>query len=65
MEQFGIATAAAVSVDTLADRLELEMCAAECQVTYIPIVGAWTNKVASHDEALSRLTSVTSFPASL
>jgi ubiquinone/menaquinone biosynthesis C-methylase UbiE len=65
MEQFGIATIAAVQVDTLADRLEQEMCAAECQITYIPIVGAWTTKDASYDEALSRLTSVTSLPASL
>ena len=44
MEQFGIATAAEVQVDTLADRLEHETCAAECQITYIPIVGAWTTK---------------------
>ena len=45
MEQFGIATAAEVQVDTLADRLEHETCAAECQLTYIPIVGAWTTSV--------------------
>jgi SAM-dependent methyltransferase len=44
MEQFGIATAAEVQVDTLADRLERESCAAESQVTYVPIVGAWTTK---------------------
>ena len=44
MEQFGIATAAEVEVDTLADRLDHETCAAECQITYIPIVGAWTTK---------------------
>ena len=42
MEQFGIATAAEVQVDTLADRLEQEICAADSQITYIPIVGAWT-----------------------
>ncbi len=45
MEQFEIATATEVGVDTLADRLEQAMCAAECQVTYIPLVGAWTTKV--------------------
>ncbi len=44
MEQFGIATSAEVQVDTLADRLEHETCAAECQITYIPIVGAWTTR---------------------
>jgi ubiquinone/menaquinone biosynthesis C-methylase UbiE len=44
MEQFGIATASEVQVDTLADRLDHETCAAECQITYIPIVGAWTAK---------------------
>ena len=42
MEQFRIATATEVDVDTLADRLDHETCAAECQITYIPIVGAWT-----------------------
>jgi len=42
MEQFGIATAAEVQVDTLADRLERETCAADSQITYIPLVGAWT-----------------------
>ena len=41
------------------------MCAAECQLTYTPLVGAWTTKDASHDDALNRLTSVTSLPASL
>jgi SAM-dependent methyltransferase len=44
MEQFGIATAEEVQVDTLADRLERETCAAECQLTYVPIVAAWTTK---------------------
>ncbi len=44
IEQFGIATADEVQVDTLADRLERETCAAECQVTYIPVVAAWTTK---------------------
>jgi ubiquinone/menaquinone biosynthesis C-methylase UbiE len=44
IEQFGIATATEVQVETLADRLEHETCAAECQITYIPIVGAWTAK---------------------
>jgi 2-polyprenyl-3-methyl-5-hydroxy-6-metoxy-1,4-benzoquinol methylase len=45
MEQFGIATAAEVQVETLADRLERETCLADCQVTYAPLVGAWTTKV--------------------
>jgi SAM-dependent methyltransferase len=44
MEQFGIATAAEVQVDTLADRLEYETCAADSQITYVPIVGAWTTR---------------------
>jgi 2-polyprenyl-3-methyl-5-hydroxy-6-metoxy-1,4-benzoquinol methylase len=44
MEQFGIATAAEVQVDTLAERLEHETCAAESQITYVPIVGAWTTR---------------------
>ena len=44
IEQFGIATAAEVQVDTLAVRLEHETCTADCQITYIPIVGAWTTK---------------------
>ena len=44
IEQFGIATTTEVQVETLADRLEHETCAAECQITYIPIVGAWTDK---------------------
>jgi len=42
MEQFGIASAAEVQVDSLADRLEHEACAADSQITYVPIVGAWT-----------------------
>ena len=44
IEQFGIASTTEVQVETLADRLEHETCAAECQITYIPIVGAWTAK---------------------
>jgi SAM-dependent methyltransferase len=44
MEQFGIATAEEVQVDTLADRLERETCAADCQITYVPLVAAWTTK---------------------
>ena len=44
IEQFGLATATEVQVETLADRLEHETCAAECQITYMPIVGAWTAK---------------------
>jgi SAM-dependent methyltransferase len=42
MEKFGIATAAEVQAETLAERLEQEICAAEAQVTYMPAVAAWT-----------------------
>ncbi len=45
MEAFGIATAEEVEVETLADRLERDSCAAESQVTYMPNVGAWMVKV--------------------
>jgi SAM-dependent methyltransferase len=44
MEQFGIATAEAVQVDTLAERLERETNAVESQIAYSPVVGAWTTK---------------------
>lgn len=44
MEQFGIATAEAVQVDTLAERLRLATDAAESQVAYLPVVGAWTTR---------------------
>jgi SAM-dependent methyltransferase len=44
MEQFGIATADEIQVDTLADRLERDTCAAESQITYVPIIAAWTTK---------------------
>jgi SAM-dependent methyltransferase len=42
MEKFGIATAEEVQVDTLAERLEREASAAEAQVAFVPITGAWT-----------------------
>jgi hypothetical protein len=42
MEQFGIATAEEVQVDTLAERLERETEAAGSQVAYFPTIGAWT-----------------------
>ncbi len=42
MEKFGIATAEEVRVDTLADRLERETIAAEAQVTFVPVIAAWT-----------------------
>jgi SAM-dependent methyltransferase len=45
MEQYGIATAEAVQVDTLAERLERETNMAESQVAYLPVIGAWTTKV--------------------
>jgi SAM-dependent methyltransferase len=45
MEHFGIATADEVQIDTLADRLERDACVAECQITYVPLIGAWTSKV--------------------
>jgi SAM-dependent methyltransferase len=44
MEQFGVATAAEVQADTLADRLEQATCSSECQVTYLPLVAAWTTR---------------------
>jgi ubiquinone/menaquinone biosynthesis C-methylase UbiE len=44
LEHFGLATAADVQVDTLAHRLEHETCAADSQITYVPIVGAWTTR---------------------
>jgi ubiquinone/menaquinone biosynthesis C-methylase UbiE len=42
MEQFGVATAEEVQVETLAERLEHETNAAESQIAYLPVVGAWT-----------------------
>lgn len=42
MEQFGIATADEVRVDTLAERLERETIAADSQIAYMPVVAAWT-----------------------
>jgi SAM-dependent methyltransferase len=42
MEKFGIATAADVQVEDLADRLEQETCAADAQVTYTAAIAAWT-----------------------
>jgi SAM-dependent methyltransferase len=44
MEQFGIATAEAVQVDTLAERLERATDAAGSQIAYVPVVAAWTSK---------------------
>jgi SAM-dependent methyltransferase len=42
MERFGVATAEEVQVETLAERLEREATAAEAQVTFVPVTGAWT-----------------------
>jgi hypothetical protein len=42
MEKFGVATAAEVQAETLAERLEREVCAADAQVTYMPAVASWT-----------------------
>ena len=42
MEAFGIASAEEVQVDSLADRLERDSCAAESQITFMPNVAAWT-----------------------
>jgi SAM-dependent methyltransferase len=44
MEQFGIATAEAVQVDTLAERLERATIAAESQIASMPVVAGWTAK---------------------
>jgi hypothetical protein len=41
MEKFGIATAAEVQPETLADRLEREILAADAQLTYMPAIAAW------------------------
>jgi Methyltransferase domain len=43
MEQYGIATAEEVQVDTLAERLEHATIAADSQIAYMPVVGAWTS----------------------
>ena len=42
IEKFGIATAADVQVETLADRLEQATCVAEAQVSYTAAIAAWT-----------------------
>ncbi len=42
IEAFGIVSAEQVQVDSLADRLERDSCAAESQITYMPNVAAWT-----------------------
>jgi SAM-dependent methyltransferase len=42
IEQFGIATADEVQIESLADRLDRDTCAADAQITYVPIIGAWT-----------------------
>ena len=42
MEAFGIVSAEEVRVETLADRLEHDSCAAESQITYMPNIAAWT-----------------------
>jgi hypothetical protein len=42
MERFGVATADEVQVETLAERLEREASAADAQVSFVPITGAWT-----------------------
>jgi SAM-dependent methyltransferase len=44
MEQFGIATAEVVQIDTLAQRLERETSVAESQIAFFPVMGAWTTK---------------------
>ena len=44
MERLGVATAEAVQVDTLAERLERETDAAGSQITYLTAVAAWTSR---------------------
>jgi SAM-dependent methyltransferase len=46
MERTGVATAAEVEVDTLADRLREELVAADATVVPPPLVGAWARKPA-------------------
>jgi hypothetical protein len=41
MEKFGVGTADEVQVETLAERLEREASAANAQVTFLPVTGAW------------------------
>ncbi len=42
MEEFGIVSREEVLVETLADRLEHDSCAADSQITYMPNIAAWT-----------------------
>ena len=44
MEPFVIATAEAVQVESLAERLERETVAVDSQVACVPAVAAWTTK---------------------
>ena len=44
MERTGVASAAEVEVDTLADRLREEIVAADATVVSPPLIGAWTRK---------------------
>ncbi len=43
LEKLGVATAAEVSIETLADRLERETIDRESQISYLPLTGAWTS----------------------
>jgi ubiquinone/menaquinone biosynthesis C-methylase UbiE len=47
MERTGVATAADVNVDSLADRLRAEALAAGATLVGPPLIGAWTRKVAA------------------
>jgi ubiquinone/menaquinone biosynthesis C-methylase UbiE len=45
MEQFGVATAAEVEIDTLADRLRDEVVRGGGCITLQPLIGGWTRKL--------------------
>ena len=47
MERAGVATAAEVGLDTLADRLREEIVAADATVVPPPLIGAWARKPAA------------------
>jgi hypothetical protein len=42
IEEFGLATASEIQIETLAKRLEAELVAADAITTGIPVVGAWS-----------------------
>ena len=49
MERLGVATAAEVQIDTLAARLEAEVCAGGGVIVTPPLIGAWARKPGGED----------------